>query len=55
MTQEDERWMRRAIEIARSKGSHPSTAPLGSVIVLDGREIAREIYPHLEDIRRRSA
>ena len=42
MTQEDERWMRRAIEVARSKGSDPASSPLGSVIVLDGREIAAE-------------
>ena len=38
----DERWMRRAIEIARSKGSDPSTSPLGCVIVIDEREIAAE-------------
>jgi tRNA(adenine34) deaminase len=42
MTEEDERWMRRAIAIATSKGSDPSTSPLGSVIVLDGREISGE-------------
>ena len=42
MTSIDEHWMRRAIEIARSKGSDPSKSPLGSVIVLDGREIAAE-------------
>lgn len=42
MTQDDERWMRRAIEIARSKGSDPSTSPLGSVIVRDGKEISAE-------------
>jgi tRNA(adenine34) deaminase len=42
MNEEDEKWMRRAIAIARSKGSDPSTSPLGSVIVLDGREIAGE-------------
>lgn len=42
MLQDDERWMRRAIAVARSKGSAPSTGPLGSVIVLDGREIAAE-------------
>ena len=42
MTSEDERWMRRAIEVARSRGSDPSTSPLGCVIVLDGREIAAE-------------
>ena len=40
--QDDEYWMRRAIEVARSKGSAPSTGPLGSVIVLDGREISAE-------------
>lgn len=38
----DEDWMRRAIEVARSKGSDPASSPLGSVIVLDGREIAAE-------------
>lgn len=38
----DEHWMRRAIDVARSKGSDPSTSPLGCVIVLDGREIAAE-------------
>ncbi|WP_343527645.1 nucleoside deaminase [Sphingomonas sp.] len=42
MTEEDEYWMRKAIAVARSKGSDPSTAPLGSVIVLDGRMIAAE-------------
>ena len=42
MTEDDERWMREAIRIARSKGSDPSTSPLGSVIVLDGRVIAAE-------------
>lgn len=42
MTSEDEHWMRMAIEVARSKGSDPSTSPLGSVIVLDGRVLAAE-------------
>ncbi|MBZ6380500.1 nucleoside deaminase [Sphingomonas sanguinis] len=42
MTQDDEKWMRMAIEVARSKGSDPSTSPLGSVIVLDGRVLAAE-------------
>ena len=42
MNEEDERWTRRAIGIARSQGSDPSTAPLGSVIVLNGCEIAGE-------------
>ncbi len=34
--------MRKAIEIARSKGNDPATSPLGSVIVLNGKMIARE-------------
>jgi tRNA(adenine34) deaminase len=38
----DEQWMRMAIEVARSKGSDPSTSPLGCVIVLDGKVIAAE-------------
>jgi tRNA(adenine34) deaminase len=42
MTHDDEKWMRMAIEVARSKGSDPSTSPLGSVIVLDGRVLAAE-------------
>jgi tRNA(adenine34) deaminase len=39
---EDEAWMRKAIEVARSKGSDPSTSPLGCVIVRDGEVIAAE-------------
>ncbi|MCK8458561.1 nucleoside deaminase [Sphingomonas faeni] len=42
MTQDDEHWMHEAIAIARSKGSDPSTSPLGCVIVLDGKVIAGE-------------
>ena len=38
----DEDWMRRAIAVARSRGSEPASSPLGCVIVLDGREIAAE-------------
>lgn len=38
----DEQWLRMAIEVARSKGSDPSTSPLGCVIVLDGQVIAAE-------------
>lgn len=38
----DEHWMRMAIEVARSKGSDPSTSPLGCVIVLGGKVIAAE-------------
>jgi tRNA(adenine34) deaminase len=39
---EDKQWMRKAIEIARSKGSDPESSPLGCVIVSDGRIIAGE-------------
>lgn len=42
MTADDEQWMRMAIEVARSKGSDPSTSPLGCVIVLDGKVLAAE-------------
>lgn len=42
MNQEDERWMREALKVARSKGSDPSTAPLGCVIVLGGEILAGE-------------
>ena len=38
----DEHWMQMAIDVARSKGSDPSTSPLGCVIVLDGKVIAAE-------------
>ena len=41
-TDTDEHWMQMAIEVARSKGSDPATAPLGCVIVLDGKVIAAE-------------
>ncbi|WP_268812433.1 nucleoside deaminase [Sphingobium yanoikuyae] len=39
---EDEKWMRAALEVARSKGADPSDSPLGSVIILDGRIIGQE-------------
>lgn len=42
MTEDDERWMRVALEVARSKGSDPSTSPLGCVIVRDGQVLAAE-------------
>ncbi|MFN3677058.1 MAG: nucleoside deaminase [Sphingomonas pseudosanguinis] len=38
----DERWMRMALEVARLKGSDPSTSPLGCVIVRDGQVLAAE-------------
>ncbi len=42
MTEDDERWMRMAIDVARAKGSDPASSPLGAVIVLDGRVLAAE-------------
>jgi tRNA(adenine34) deaminase len=39
---QDEKWMRRAIEIATERGSDPSLSPIGAVIVLDGAELAVE-------------
>jgi tRNA(adenine34) deaminase len=42
VTQDDERWMQMALDVARSKGSDPSTSPLGCVIVLNGTVIAAE-------------
>lgn len=42
ITAEDETWMRMAIDIARSKGSDPSTSPLGCVIVRDGKVLGAE-------------
>ena len=41
-TDEDIRWMREAIRIARSKGSDPASSPLGCVIVRDGQLISGE-------------
>lgn len=42
LTEDDEKWMREALEIARAKGADPASSPLGSVIVLDGKMIGRE-------------
>jgi tRNA(adenine34) deaminase len=39
---DDEQWMRMAIEVAKSKGTDPSTSPLGCVIVRDGKVLAAE-------------
>jgi tRNA(adenine34) deaminase len=39
---EDEKWMREAIKVARSNGAKPEDSPLGSVIILGGRVIAAE-------------
>lgn len=42
LTDEDEKWMRCALKIARAKGTDPASSPLGSVIVLNGQMIAGE-------------
>ncbi|UAJ12953.1 nucleoside deaminase [Glacieibacterium megasporae] len=36
-TTEDEHWMREAIAVATSRGDDPASAPIGCVIVLDGK------------------
>ena len=36
----DEKWMKEAIALARSKGSDPSNTPIAAIIVLDGRVLA---------------
>lgn len=38
----DEHFMREAIQVATERGGDPSLAPIGCVIVLDGQIIARE-------------
>lgn len=37
---DDERWMREALNVAASRGTDPATAPIGAVIVRDGRVVA---------------
>jgi len=39
---DDERWMRMALDVARSKGTDPASSPLGCVIVSGGRVLAAE-------------
>jgi tRNA(adenine34) deaminase len=39
---EDEQWMRAAIEVATERGRNPSLSPIGAVIVLNGHAIAIE-------------
>ena len=38
----DERFMRKALEVATEEGEDPSLSPIGCVIVLDGQVIAAE-------------
>lgn len=49
MTPDDERWMRKAISLARTKGTHPSNTPIAAVIVRDGEVIAAETNRTEED------
>ena len=46
---EDERWMRRAIEVAIKRGRDPSLSPIGAVIVFEGKEVAAD-RNHTEDL-----
>ena len=41
-SENDRKWMRRAIDVAVSKGSDPASSPLGCVIVRDGQVLAAE-------------
>lgn len=43
MTKEDERWMRNAIALAKTKGTDPSDTPIAAIIVRDGKILAAEI------------
>jgi len=42
LTAQDERWMREAIAIARTKGDDPSCSPLGAIIVRGDRVLSAE-------------
>lgn len=42
MTAENERWMREAIALAKTKGTDPSNAPIAAIIVLNGEILAAE-------------
>jgi tRNA(adenine34) deaminase len=39
----DRAWMRRAIALARTKGSTPADTPIAAIIVMDGREIGASV------------
>lgn len=46
--QDDEKFMRAAIEVATERGADPRRAPIGCVIVLDGEIVARQ-RNHVEE------
>lgn len=43
MNKDDERWMREAIALAKTKGTKPSDTPIAAIIVRDGEILAAEI------------
>ena len=49
MTSDDEKWMREAIALARTKGSTPADTPIAAIIVRDGKVIAAETNRTAED------
>ena len=49
MTSDDERWMRKAIALAKTKGNDPSDTPIAAIIVREGEVIAAETNRTAED------
>jgi tRNA(adenine34) deaminase len=49
MTPDDERWMREAIALAKTKGANPSDTPIAAVIVRDGVVLSAETNRTVED------
>ena len=49
MTPDDEKWMREAIRLARTKGSTPADTPIAAIIVRDGKILAAETNRTAED------
>jgi len=43
ITEEDRAWMRKAIALAREKGSDPSDTPIAAIIVKDGTQLAATV------------
>ena len=49
MTKEDERWMREAIALAKTKGTNPSDTPIAAIIVRQGEVLAAQTNRTAED------
>ncbi|WP_379922365.1 nucleoside deaminase [Erythrobacter sp. R86502] len=49
MTPDDERWMRKTIALAKSKGTDPSDTPIAAMIIRDGKVLAAETNRTAED------